>query len=571
MLSSRRESRVRAQRGSVLSALLIIVAFLSILGGAMMSEISGQFLLGSTLSGRIMTEATMNSSVEYGLGQLKTRTVPSRCSTDTGSRFPVNLNGQFAGAVSNCQAIIPDQVARLVNGTFSADGTHVTIGGNDSYLIGDSGGRVFNFGFGQTAPLWSVSVGAGVTGPPSEQVDSARTSHLMTLVPNGSSVALIDTGSGSGTLRCSMPATGTVSARPGFENPPAGTAALFPEYGYFGDASGRLYVYDAQTDGSCSQQATVSGIGGPVVGGPLVLSGTVTTQRGGEGRDQRTTTATTQVFALVNTGGSSRLLQYSYQEETQGPGDVQPILVPVDSLSLPFANAAGFALNTTTPVDRQSLELAITFVGGEVALASINAHKGGSGWTYTMTNGPKVALGGSFTRAPDWCHCPGGDKIGAGNQNGTLFILDASLNQLLRYPGASPISTTPAADSNGDWYFGANDGFVYDVEPPSAGVLMFMAARFGPGGQVRSSPVVGSSSGCSGVVCLYFGAGGNGDYFAQIGKIRVMDMTACLAPSSSSTSCTGNQLLWTRAEVGDPKYVGASGVNVVGWSYYNVP
>jgi hypothetical protein len=529
--------------------------------------------LGSTLSTRITAEATVNSSVEYGIGQLMTRTVPSRCSTDTGSRFPVSLNGQFAGAVSNCQAIIPDRVTRLVNATFSADGTHATDGGNDSYLIGDSGGRVFDFGFGQTAPIWSVSVGAGVSGPPGQQVDSARASHFTTLVPAGSSVALIDARSGSGTLRCSMAASGTVSGRPGFENPPAGTAALFPEYGYFGDASGRLYVYDAQTNGSCSQQATVSGLGGPVVGGVLVLSGTVTTQRGGDGEGQRTTTATTQVFAVVNGGGSSRLVQYSYQEETRGPGDVQPILVPVDSLSLPFANAAGFAVNTTTPVDRQSIKLAITFAGGQVALASINARSGGSGWTYTMTAGPNVVLGGSFTRAPDWCHCPGGDKIGAGNQNGTLFILDTSLTQLLRYlvPGALPINTTPAADGNGDWYFGANDGFVYDVEPPSTGVLMFMASRFGPGGQVKSSPVLGSSSGCSGVVCLYFGAGGNGDYFAQIGKIRVMDVTACLAPSSSSTSCTGNLRLWARAEVGDPNYVGASGVNVLGWSYYNVP
>ena len=84
------------------------------------------------------------------------------------------------------------------------------------------------------------------------------------------------------------------------------------------------------------------------------------------------------------------------------------------------------------------------------------------------------------------------DEIGAANTNGHLYVLDANNNLATRwhYDGSSPINTTPAPDSSGTWYFGADDGFVYDVEPPASGAVMFMAARFGPGGQVHASPSV---------------------------------------------------------------------------------
>ena len=571
MLSSQRERRARAQRGSVLSALLIIIAFLSILGGAMMSEISGQFLLGSTLSGRIATQATVNSSVEYGIGQLQARSVPIHCSTDAPPGWQVNLNGTWAAATPDCQAIVPDLVAPLASGAFPADGTHVKIGGSDTYLVGSSGGRVYKYGFGQTAALWTVSLAAGVTGPPAQSVDSARSGHLITLVPDGSAVALIDDHVGSGAaVRCSMGTAGTVTSRPGFENPPTGSAAYFPEYAFLGDASGRLYVYDGQTNEGCSQEASVSGLGGPVVGGPLVLPGTVTTSQG-EGGGSETIT-TDELFAVVNGAGSSRLLHYSYQEQTRGSGNPAPVLTSVGSLTLPFANAAGVAFNTTTPVDRQSIRLAVTFGAGQVALASVNASSGGSGWTYTMSLGQSASLGGGFSHGPYWCHCPGGDRIGLGDQNGTLFVLDTRLSQVMRYPGAVAINTTPAADANGDWYFGADDGFVYDVEPPASGTVMFKAATFGPGGQVRGSPVVASPTGCAGRLCMYFGSAGNGSYFAQIGGVRVMDLNACTTSGPGSTACgAGNPRLWARVEVGDPRYVGAQGVNIIGWSYHHSP
>jgi hypothetical protein len=572
MLSSRRERRARAQRGSVLSALLIIVAFLAILGGALMNELSGQFLLTRTLADRIATQASVNSSVEYAISQLQARNVngkvPSRCSTDTGANWSVNLNGITAAALANCQAIVPDLVAKTVDGTFAADGTHVVLPGRDTYLVGNSGGNVYDYAFGQQGALWSVRLGAGVTGPPAQTPDNGNPGHLITGVPVGNAVALIDDRVGSGArLRCYMTASGLVTQRPGFENPPAGTAAYFPDYAFFGDSSGRLYVYDARTNGTCSRIASVSGLGGPVVGGPLVLTGTVTTQGGG-GEEDETTTTTAELFAVVNAGGSSRLVHYSYQEQTQGFGGTQSDLVFAGSVSLPFANSAGVAFSTTTPADRRSIRLAITSRAGQVALATINARNRGSGLTYTMSSGQMVSLGGSFSRAPYWYQRPAGaDQIGAGNQDGWFYVLDTNLNQLLRYEGTVSINTTPAADANGDWYFGADDGYVYDVEPPAKGALMFNAARFGPASQVSSSPVVGSpGDGCSGLLCMYFGATGAGAYLAQIGSVRVMDLSAC---SPSCSAPTVSPRLWSRLEVGDPQYVGGHGVNVVGWSYYN--
>ena len=93
---------------------------------------------------------------------------------------------------------------------------------------------------------------------------------------------------------------------------------------------------------------------------------------------------------------------------------------------------------------------------------------------------------------------------------------------------------------------------------------MFMAARFGPGGQVHASPSV---AGCGRRVCVYFGMGIGGSYFAQIGDIRVMDLCARLA-SDAGGPCPGKSRLWARVEVGDPNYVQGHGVQVIGWTYF---
>jgi len=81
--------------------------------------------------------------------------------------------------------------------------------------------------------------------------------------------------------------------------------------------------------------------------------------------------------------------------------------------------------------------------------------------------------------------------------------------------------------------------------------------------------MVGSpSDGCAPGPCMYFGSTGT-TYFAQLGGLRLMDVTGCLTSGAGSTTCAGNPRLWARLEVGTPGIVGGQDVNVIGWSYYS--
>ena len=113
----------------------------------------------------------------------------------------------------------------------------------------------------------------------------------------------------------------------------------------------------------------------------------------------------------------------------------------------------------------------------------------------------------------------------------------------------------------GDWYFGANDGYVYDVEIPVSGSQLFKAARFGPGGAIASSPLVEI---CVSGPCLYFGSSSADSWFYRIGSTRVADIRACVSDAAGSTTCAANPRLWARAQVGG----GGGAVLVQGWSFY---
>ena len=74
--------RRRRQRGSVLSGVLIIVAMLAILIGALMTQLSSAFQLSRIAATRVATEATVNSAVELAIENLQNSSVPPVCVSD---------------------------------------------------------------------------------------------------------------------------------------------------------------------------------------------------------------------------------------------------------------------------------------------------------------------------------------------------------------------------------------------------------------------------------------------------------------------------------------------------------
>jgi hypothetical protein len=569
-VTAKLERRRRSQRGSILSGLLIIIAFLAIIGSALMSEISSQFLMTRNLVDQVTAQATAQSGMENAIAELQTRVVPFRCSTDQPNPIgPITVNNQWAAANKiACRSIVPDVASNLAAGAFTVDGAHVAIGAHRIYLAGDQSGNVVSYTFGSTTQLWSRSLGRAVTGSPNEMAYSGQ---YLAAIPNGSEVTFVRDSGSSASVICSMAANSTVRTQPGF-----GVNTAFPTYTFFGDDSGRLYVSDPNCQAPTSPSTP---FGGGVVGGLLVLTGTVTTSQGsgacasfGDGDNKpRVTTTTADIIALISTAFSSSLVDVAYAEDTDGSSTAS-CWVTNSNLSLSFGGAKGLSFY----VSGGTTLAAVSFAGGQVQLATITASSANgrtSGLTYTLTRGQSVSLGGAIARAPRWS--TNGSGIGVADGQ-SLFIFDSGLKQIFRYDGPASINTTPAADIRGDWYYGADDGYVYDVEPPASGITMFRAARFGPGGQVRSSPIVGSSvDGCSGNVCMYFGSASNGAYFVQIGNIRVMELRSCITSGTSSTACVSaspsDPSLWARLEVGSPTYMNGRSVNVIGWAYSNGP
>jgi hypothetical protein len=292
------------------------------------------------------------------------------------------------------------------------------------------------------------------------------------------------------------------------------------------------------------------------------------------------------VFVLVTDGSTTRLQHWVYSESNtdcnlQEDGDCEggnfrgggtaAALTLYSTQSLTGAiggDATGYATSAAAP----PLNLAIATMSGRIAVAQISRSP-----SYNMLLLSTRSVSSAIPRAPFWCHCPGQDLIGFGGTNGTLYVLDSGLNSVIGWYdgtgyGESGITTTPVADANGDWYFGADDGYVYNVELPAKGQSMFMADRFGPGrpgSAILSSPIVGSEvDGCARdprlighTPCLYFGSISAGVWFAKIGSTRVMDVrVSCLSAPSDPATCV-NPRLWAQIEVG-------YGVKVRGWSYY---
>ena len=151
----------RAQRGSVLSGVLITTAFLAIIAGALMTELSTHFLISRALVNRVANEATVSSAMEMAIDQLQTTSLESGCPAS--SQVTENNRSAVASKSQCLQRRITAGPASW--SSFNVDGTRVQIGGRDEYLVGDTSGVVYQYDFGKSTPN-RLELGGYVTGQP---------------------------------------------------------------------------------------------------------------------------------------------------------------------------------------------------------------------------------------------------------------------------------------------------------------------------------------------------------------------------------------------------------------------
>jgi hypothetical protein len=516
-----------------------MVAFLAILSGALMTELSTNFLLSNDLVNRVQTEATVNSAAELAINQLQNAPLNSTCPSPPAIP-PVN---GLTGVVTYSSCYLGQRASPGLQGIASAapfaiDGGHFNVLGVNEYLTGDSAGNVFAVPFGTTTKSWSSPLGGSVTGPPQAMADGTRNISILVPVsrPNNNQDVTPDCGSGGNCvallsqnlqtstvqLQCFMIASGKVTAQP------AGGVA-FPGLAYFGDASGNLYAYAAGKDGNCALSAKVSlGSGQAVVAGPIVL------QNG----------SSDEIYIVTSSGGSGQFLHYTYSQGGNGSR-----LTLSDPIPLAALTPVGLALEPGPLPAR----IAITFASGAVSIVKIATD-------FDPSLGPTATLGTGVWDAPYWCgQCPGGIRIGVGGGDGTLYLLDTNLNVVASYRGGSSILTTPTADAAGDWFFGADDRLVHEVQQigPSAIVPV---KSFGPA-RFSTSPVADS---CPAGICVYFASVDSNAYLISF-DARDAVLTACIG---AGQTCSGvNPRLWTSVEIGMASNPQA--VHVQGWSYYS--
>ena len=540
-----------------------MVAFLSILIGALMTELSSAFLVSNTLDGRMQREATDSSAVELGLYQLANSAVPPVCVRDSrGPWFVASLNGSPAAVTQSCTSIVPDSNNALAAGSFRVNGYHEVTAVHNGYVVGDQSGIVRSYPFGSTVAEWSIATGAPVTGTPFALPDPGDYPDIGLAVPSASTTTACgghcvllynQRATGTPPFACALAADGQVTGQPAGEVAPTGTTPYFPGFIFFGDAAGSFLVMDGASDGTCTEEAAVDSLGGSVVGQPLVYTGTTTKHAG-------TTTRTAEIFALVTSTTATWVQELQYSETTSSSGTTRALVAVSPTTGVPVGGQAGESGPSAAPPPMGgTVRFAVVGATGQIATMRISVTSSPQGPEYTVGNGSTNAVGGPVVAAPYWCPCPGGDAIGVGSTNGSFFMYDTNLNLTHRFRGTAAIRTTPAADANGDWYFGADDGNVYDVEVPATGMPMFNAAVFPGGGMVLSSPI---EAGCGTELCVYFGSTAQSS-MVRIGTIRIIDLQACVTSAPSTVSCSASPRLWARARIGP------AGISVVGWSYYS--
>jgi hypothetical protein len=530
---------------------LIIVMFLAVISGALMTALSTNFLLSNNLEDRVQTEATVSSAAEVALNQLRATPLNAACP----SQAPLSMNGLMAVAsVAGCAAVIdrrsPQGFTRIgSSNAFQVDGTRATLpGGLDDYVVGDSRGRLFDYPLGwKGSARWIFDLGGSVTGPPLVLPNPTDFGAYLDLIPasgpscNNSTycVAVVSDDASTRSLLCSI-STATVTGRPAMSK-------NFGNVAFFGDSGGTVTAYTAPCGsggGGCAQDPDGPGCGGGP-GNYAIQQGPIVLPCSGCGR------ATDEIYFVVAPagGGNSQLIRFTYTLN-QGLSD------PQNPLRLPWAGATGITSDPT------GTRLAITFQGGGIAVVQVDA-SGNPTLAATTTLQPGTTISG----APYWCNCPGGNLIGVGGNNGSLYLLqyglvpDPNLQLYARSQGGFSIRTTPATDAAGNWYFAADNGRLYEVQK-GAGATMTVAASFGSAGAFKSSPVIGP---CQQDICLYLASTDTRTYLVDL-DARAVVITACLGTMTSG--CSGvNPRLWTSVEIGvanNPQVV-----HVQRWSYYS--
>src|SRR5256885_1410354 len=460
--------RRRAQRGSVLSAALIMVAFLAIVSGALMTALSTNFLLSTDLVNRINAEAAVNSATELGINRLqRAPSLNSACPTPV---VTPTLNGLTAVAtVAHCAAVVdrrsPNSLLPIATTEpFQIDGTHAVLPGLDDYVVMDADGSVFDFPFGSSLPRWNLTLGGTSTAPPAVMPDPNNNGQFFDLLPLAGSacpasgycvsVRSDDGSSSAPAVQCTLQTAAAVNTQPA-------AARNIPDVAFIADAGGNLYAIDVTSSGQCEVEDQISAHA-PIVAGPMVYP--CATSCGGRPSDD--------ILVITSDAVSSHLASFSFTtNKALGRGP---------SIPLPWAGASGLAAEWTALPSR----LAISFSGGQMAMVQLDARG-------AMTLTRKATLAGGIADNPFWCHCPGSvNLIGLGADNGTLFVLDTNLAIDTTYATGHPIHTSPTTDAMGDWYFGADDGQLYEVQD-RGNPAMAPVASYGTAGGPDPGPPAG--------------------------------------------------------------------------------
>ena len=538
------KDRRRAQRGSVLSGVLIMTAFIAIIVGALMTELSTSFLLSHAETTRLANQATINSALESSMNQLSTTPIASGCP----GLNPINLNGRWAvPSYTGCWPAVretPDYFTVAgTSGAFSVDGTHSvvnTTGGQsyDLYLAGNSAGQLWEFDFASQA-RHTLSLPGAVSGPsvalPDPVCCSNRIAFLVPLSitsspPPGCSTGYCVAFTGQDGLggiegQCYLGAAARVTARP------AGSVSN-PNVYFFGDRNGALYAYTASEGGICGLLTPPTTGGKPIVAGPVVFR-------------NPNQSSTDELFAVAADGSGSSLVHYEFVKGKKSTTLTQVGIQPL--LSDP---ATGLAVNgSSVPA-----AAVVATQEGTVALVQIRSD-------FTMSPPITTYLGSQLNGPPSWCCGPSPSRIGVARNDG-LSVLDTNLNVVTSYSPGVTVAGGAVADAGGDWFFGATDGNVYEIPQISSAST---ALKLGSGQLGRLVSTIGVGP-CAAGICIFAPSTNQNVYQVQL-DARLAAIAACIAPSATSPCSGAKPVLRAQIEVGSS--ASKNSVHVQGWSYYS--